>query len=105
MSDAQALEPVFAVCIDDQGVPVSLDVHRIYRILPDERAGQDDYVRVIDNSGEDYLFHRSAFVVIDVPDVVRDSLLKPPPPEPAPAPRPARPRRPRVNAGKGTPSS
>ncbi len=103
MSESQAHEPVFAVCLDDQGCPVSLQVHKIYRVLPDERAAQDDYIRVIDESGEDYLFHNSAFVVIDVPDAVRDSLIKPPPPEPEPAPR--KPRRRRVNAGKGTPSS
>lgn len=46
----------FAVCVDNDGYPVSLKLHKIYRVLPDEDAEADGDLRVVDESGEDYLF-------------------------------------------------
>ncbi len=58
----------FAICIDNTGYPASLELHKAYRILPDEDALGDGDLRVIDESGEDYLFPAEYFVLIDVSD-------------------------------------
>ena len=46
----------------------------IYQVLPDESAAKSDYIRVIDNEGEDYLYPASYFVFIDLPQEVRHTL-------------------------------
>jgi len=61
----QTSSPSFAVCIDNSGYPASLELHKIYRVLPDEQAAADDMLRVIDESGEDYLFSAERFIVMD----------------------------------------
>jgi hypothetical protein len=43
----------FVICIDNSEYPASLELHKIYTVLPDERAAADDYLRVIDECGED----------------------------------------------------
>lgn len=59
--------PQFAVCIQNAAYPASLELHKIYRIIPDENAAQDGDLRVIDESGEDYLYPAACFVVISLP--------------------------------------
>jgi hypothetical protein len=66
----------FVVCIDNKDYPASLELHKIYRVLPDEDAAADGDLRVIDESGEDYLYSGERFVPIAVPDAVQKSLLK-----------------------------
>jgi hypothetical protein len=65
----------FAVCIDNRGYPASLELHKIYRVLPDEDAEAEGDIRVIDESGEDYLYSAKRFVEIEPPQTVRRSLL------------------------------
>lgn len=57
----------FAVCVDNSGYPVSLELRKIYRLVPDKDAEQDGDLRVIDESGEDYLYPADCFVLIDLP--------------------------------------
>ena len=57
----------FAICIDNSEYPASLELHKIYQVLPDDDAAKDGDVRVIDESGEDYLYPTRYFVVIEVP--------------------------------------
>jgi hypothetical protein len=66
----------FVVCVENKGCEASLERNKIYTVLPDEDAKQDGDVRVIDESGEDYLFSADRFVAIEVPAAVRASLLK-----------------------------
>lgn len=66
----------FAVCINNDNYEVSLELHKIYRVLPDEDAAADGDLRIIDESGEDYLFSADRFVPIVVPEAVQKSLLK-----------------------------
>ncbi len=66
----------FAVCVNNKDYPASLELHKIYRVLPDEDAAADGDVRVIDESGEDYLYPADRFVPITVPAAVQKSLLK-----------------------------
>ena len=66
----------FALCLDNEGNEASLIVGKVYPIVPDARAAQDDLVRVVDESGEDYLFARDQFAFVEVPDRVRRRLLR-----------------------------
>ena len=66
----------FAVCIRNEGYEASLERNKIYAVLPDEDAKRDGDLRVIDESGEDYLFSADRFVAIEVPVAVKNSLLK-----------------------------
>jgi len=66
----------FAVCIDNSGYLASLELHKIYRVLPDERAAADDLLRVIDESGEDYLFSTERFILTELPTAVKRALLQ-----------------------------
>ncbi len=63
----------FAVCITDS--EPDLELRKIYQVLPDESAAKNNYVRVIDESGEDYLYPTSYFVFIKVPKAAERALL------------------------------
>jgi hypothetical protein len=69
-------EPRFAVCVRNEGYEASLELHKIYRIVPDIEADKEGDVRVIDESGEDYLYPAEWFVAIEVPEAVQHSLLQ-----------------------------
>jgi len=64
----------FAICIaaEENG---NLEVWKIYRVLPDLKAAEVGCLRVIDESGEDYLYPQSRFVALDLPEEVRERLL------------------------------
>jgi hypothetical protein len=57
----------YVLCIDDGGYPESLDVRKVYAVVPDEQAAGRQYIRVIDETGEDYLYPAKLFVPIQVP--------------------------------------
>lgn len=65
----------FAVCIDNAGNEASLILGKVYRVLADARAAKDGLVRIVDESGEDYLFDKSQFVFVDFPQAVRRKIL------------------------------
>lgn len=65
----------FAVCVDNRGYPASLELHKIYRVLADADAESEGDIRVVDESGEDYLYSANRFVEIEPPQTVRRSLL------------------------------
>ncbi len=54
----------FALCLDNTRYEVSLIVGKVYRVLPDKKAAKDDLVRIVDETGEDYLFHKDHFVFV-----------------------------------------
>jgi hypothetical protein len=66
----------FVVCVRNDGYEASLERNKIYTALPDEEAERDGDLRVIDESGQDYLFSAERFVAIEVPAAVRASILK-----------------------------
>ncbi len=68
--------PKFAVCINNNGYLASLELHKIYRVLSDDDAEPDGDIRVIDESGEDYLYAANRFVSIVLPEAVQKSLIK-----------------------------
>jgi hypothetical protein len=65
----------FALCLENEGNEASLILGKVYRIVPDARAAKDDFVRIVDESGEDYLFHKSQFAFVDFPQAVRKRIL------------------------------
>ena len=64
----------FAICIaaEEDG---DLEVWKIYRALPDIKAEEVGCLRIIDESGEDYLYPQSRFVIVELPEEVRERLL------------------------------
>ncbi|HJQ33068.1 MAG TPA: hypothetical protein VJ866_12850 [Pyrinomonadaceae bacterium] len=66
----------FAVCVNNADYPASLELHKIYRVLPDEDAAADGDIRVVDESGEDYLYPAEYFVLVELPRAVEESLLR-----------------------------
>ena len=71
-----APEVGYVVCIDNAGYPASLELHKIYRTLRDDDAAAAGDLRVVDESGEDYLFPAAGFVAITPPERVRSSLQR-----------------------------
>ena len=66
----------FVVCIKNTGYPASLELHKIYRVLADVDAARDGDVRVVDESGEDYLYPATWFEAVELPRRVKTSLLR-----------------------------
>jgi hypothetical protein len=65
----------FAICVQNEGYPASLELWKVYRVLPDEKAARHQLIRVVDESGEDYLYSESWFVPIKLPHVVEKAML------------------------------
>jgi hypothetical protein len=65
--DKQLQTLKFVVCIKNDDYVASLDVAKLYRVLPDAKATQHGLIRVIDESGEDYLYSQSYFMPIELP--------------------------------------
>lgn len=63
------------MCVDNADYEASLIVRKIYEVLPDEEAAKDDLIRVVDESGEDYLYHRSQFILVEFPAEVERALM------------------------------
>jgi hypothetical protein len=76
MTASRRAKSRFVVCVDNTGYPASLELHKIYRVVQDPEAEADGDVRVLDESGEDYLYSQDRFVPIRVPAAVRDSLVR-----------------------------
>ena len=66
----------FAVCIENQGYEASLERNKIYLVEPDADAEKDGDIRIVDESGEDYLYPAAWFVAVEIPEAVQASLLK-----------------------------
>lgn len=65
----------FAVCLDNLGYRASLEVGKLYQVIRDEEAEAHGYLRVVDESGEDYAFTANRFHLISLPVAVEQVLL------------------------------
>jgi hypothetical protein len=65
----------FALCLDNEGYPASLEVGKLYRAIPDDEAAVHGYIRIIDESGEDYAYTASRFHMVQLPIAVEKVLL------------------------------
>lgn len=66
----------FAICVRNDDYPASLELRKLYPVLDDEFAAEHGMVRVIDESGEDYLFPSEYFVRVSLPQALEKQLLK-----------------------------
>jgi hypothetical protein len=70
----QPMKP-FALCVDNIDYQASLVLGKVYRIIPDPKAARDDLIRIVDESDEDYLYHKSHFVFVDFPKAITKKIL------------------------------
>lgn len=66
--------PQFALCLDNVGYEAALQIGKVYRVIPDTDAEQHGYLRIIDESGEDYAFTASRFHRVRLPRAVGETL-------------------------------
>ncbi|NUQ62137.1 MAG: hypothetical protein HUU20_06595 [Pirellulales bacterium] len=62
-----AEENRYVICVNNSAYPASLELRKVYRVIPDDVAGTRGFIRVVDESGEDYLYPQNSFVPIEVP--------------------------------------
>jgi hypothetical protein len=74
--EAESSQPRFAVCVNNTADPDDLKVRTIYQVLSDESAARSHYIRVVDETGEDYLYPAELFVIIDVPAEVQKAFMQ-----------------------------
>lgn len=72
--EQQKTEPRFVLCIRNEDCD-DLQPWKIYQVLPDESSAADGYIRVVDESGEDYLYPQGFFVPIELPQAAQKALL------------------------------
>jgi hypothetical protein len=66
-------EQLFALCIENRDCE-DLEKRKIYQLLPDEEAEKEGYIRIVDESGEDYLYPASYFILVQLPREVQEAL-------------------------------
>jgi hypothetical protein len=74
---AQAQQPSFLLCVKNDGYAASLEVRKVYQAIPDATAAGRGYVRVVDESGEDYLYPEEYFVPIELPQAAASAFAQP----------------------------
>lgn len=76
MTTRKSSSPRFVICIDNSEYPASLELHKLYRVIPDKEAEREGDVRVIDESGEDYLYPSEYFAPVEFPRTIIRILRK-----------------------------
>ena len=76
--ESESTQTRFAVCINNSAYPDDLKIRTIYQVLADESAARSNYIRVVDETGEDYLYPAELFVLIDVPLEAQKALMQAP---------------------------
>lgn len=66
----------FVVCLKNRGYPASLEKRKLYRVIPDRLAQKHGCIRVVDESGEDYLYPKDYFGAVAMPLVVRRAVIR-----------------------------
>ncbi|MCC6167268.1 MAG: hypothetical protein IT329_08585 [Caldilineaceae bacterium] len=64
----------YVMCIDNEGYAASLDLRKVYRVLPDADAEAHGMIRIIDNSGEDYLFEADRFLPVSLSGIATEAF-------------------------------
>src|SRR5215216_4701127 len=71
IDNKQAPNQKYVVCVRNEDYPASLELRKLYRVLEDEFGGNHGMIRVIDESGEDYLYPSDFFVQVDLPAAIQ----------------------------------
>lgn len=66
----------FVICIDNKGFEASLEQRKLYEVLPDEKALKHEQLRIIDESGEDYLFPKKMFLELSLNEEIAETVAK-----------------------------
>ena len=66
----------FAICVRNDGYEGTLELRKVYEVLEDESAQSREFMRIIDESGEDYLYPKSWFVALELPSAVEEQILQ-----------------------------
>ena len=69
-------EPQFVVCVNNKQYGASLELRKLYQVVPDEGTAKHRQLRVIDESGEDYLYPEDYFVAVDLPQSAEKAVLR-----------------------------
>ena len=64
----------FVVCVNNSNYEASLERRKIYEVVPDPDAARDGDIRIIDESGEDYLYPMDRFVAIEIPEAIEQAI-------------------------------
>ena len=75
MNTKENLFSQFGLCFNNKGYAASLEVGKVYRVIQDDKAASYGYIRVIDQSGEDYAYTANRFHLIQLPIAVERALL------------------------------
>jgi hypothetical protein len=67
---------LFAICVRNNDYPASLELRKLYQVIPDVRAARRGLMRIVDESGEDYLYPERYFAVVRLGDAVRRALAR-----------------------------
>ncbi len=68
-------QPRFVICLNNAGYPDDLKVRTVYQVLPDESAARSNDIRVIDETGEDYLYPAKYIIFVEVPSEAAKTLM------------------------------
>jgi hypothetical protein len=66
----------FVICIKNDDYPASLELRKLYQVISDPDAGKTHHLRVIDESGEDYLYPEEYFLSVNLPQAVERAIIK-----------------------------
>jgi hypothetical protein len=69
-------ERQFAVCVRNTGYPASLELRKIYEVLPDPQGAEHGLIRVVDESGEDYLYPTKFFMRIELSQPIESAIRR-----------------------------
>ena len=69
-------ESQLVICLSNTDYPESLEVRKLYRVLPDISAERDNFIRIVDETGEDYLYPANMFIKVELPAAIGRRLLK-----------------------------
>jgi hypothetical protein len=75
MKKRRRSSPRFVVCIQNEGYPEALELRKLYRVVTDSQAGKVAHLRVIDESGEDYLYPKEFFAPVRIAEPTKRALV------------------------------
>ncbi|PDW04641.1 hypothetical protein [Candidatus Viridilinea mediisalina] len=66
----------FVICIENSAYPAALERRKLYQVIPDDHAASHHLIRVIDESGEDYVYPEAYFIPVDFAPSIQEALLR-----------------------------
>jgi hypothetical protein len=74
--NVEAIDMEFVLCIDNSEYEASLILRKVYPVMSDPKGAKDGLVRIVDESGEEYLYDKSHFILVDFPNAVAKAILR-----------------------------